>query len=59
MNCYKRMIHIVVLADKLRKLWDSLSELRSSVCERLLERTVLRLALSPIKTAQFTTFSVM
>jgi hypothetical protein len=25
---------IVVSADKLRKLWDSLSELRSSVCEK-------------------------
>jgi hypothetical protein len=33
---------IVVSADKLRKLWDSLSELRSSVCERRLEKTVLR-----------------
>jgi hypothetical protein len=30
---------IVVSADKLRKLWDSLSELRSSLCERRLERT--------------------
>jgi hypothetical protein len=29
---------IVVLAGNLRKLWDSLSELRSSVCERRLER---------------------
>jgi hypothetical protein len=29
---------------KLRKLWDSLSELRSSLCEIQLERTVLRLA---------------
>jgi hypothetical protein len=47
---------IVVSADKLRKLWDSLSELRSSVCERRLERTVLRLALLPVKTAQFTPF---
>jgi hypothetical protein len=27
---------IVVSAGKLRKLWDSLSELRSSVCERRL-----------------------
>jgi len=34
-----------VSACKLRKLWDSLSELRSSVCERRLERTVLRPAL--------------
>ena len=29
----------MVSAGKLRKLWDSLSELRSSVCERRLERT--------------------
>jgi hypothetical protein len=41
---------------KLRKLWDSLSELRSSLCERQLERTVLRPALLPVKTAQFTQF---
>jgi hypothetical protein len=46
---------IVVSADKLRKLWDSLSELRSSVSERRLERTVLRPALLSVKkTAQFT-----
>jgi len=31
---------IVVSAGKLRKLWDSLSELRSSLCERRQERTV-------------------
>ena len=43
-------------AGKLRKLWDSLSELRSSVCERRLERTVVRPALLPVKTAQFTQF---
>ena len=47
---------IVVSAGKLRKLWDSLSEMRSSVCERRLEKTVLRPALLPIKTAQFTQF---
>jgi hypothetical protein len=29
---------VVVWAGKLRKLWDSLSELRSSVCEGRLER---------------------
>jgi len=45
---------IVVSAGKLRKLWDSVSELRSSVCERRLEMTVLRPALLPFKTAQFT-----
>jgi len=47
---------IVVTAGKLRKLWDSLSELRISLCERRLERTVLRPALLPVKTAQFTQF---
>jgi len=47
---------VVVSAGKPRKLWDSLSELRSSVCERRLERTVLRPALLPVKTAQFTQF---
>jgi hypothetical protein len=41
----------VVSAGKLRKLWDSLSELRSSVWERRLERTVLRPTLLPVKTA--------
>jgi len=43
-------------AGKLRKLWDTLSELLSSLCERRLERTVLRAALLPVKTAQFTQF---
>jgi hypothetical protein len=47
---------IVVSAGKLRKLWDSLSEVRSFLCERWLERTVLRSALLPVKTAQFTQF---
>ena len=47
---------IVVSAGNLRKLWDSLNELRSSVCERRLERTVLRPVLLPTKTAQFTQF---
>jgi hypothetical protein len=45
-----------VWAGKLRKLWDCLSELRRSVCERQLERAVLRPALLPVKTAQFTLF---
>ena len=45
---------IVVSAGKPRKLWDSLSELRSSQCERRPERAVLRPALLPVKTAQFT-----
>ena len=43
-------------AGKLRKLWDSLSEMRSSVGERRLERTVLRPALLVVKTAQFNQF---
>ena len=42
---------IVISAGKLRKLWDSLSELRSSVCEKRLEKTILRSALLPVKTA--------
>jgi hypothetical protein len=47
---------IVVWAGKLRKLWDLLSELRSSLCARRLERTVLRPALLRVKTAEFTQF---
>jgi hypothetical protein len=47
---------IVVSAGKLKKLWDSLSELHSCVCERRLERTFLMPALLPMKTAQFTKF---
>ena len=47
---------IVVSAGKRRKLCDSLSKLGSSVCERRLEKTFLRPALLPIKTAQFTQF---
>ena len=49
---------IVVSAGKLRKLWDSLSELRSSLCERRLERTVLRPALLPSKMRSLISFSV-
>ena len=48
----------VVSAGELRTLWDSLSELRSSLCERRLQRTVLRPALLSFKTAQFTQFFV-
>ena len=47
---------IVVWAGKLRKVWYSLSELRSSLRERRPERTVLRPALLPVKTVQFTQF---
>jgi hypothetical protein len=47
---------IVVSAGKLRKVWDTLSELCSFQCEIRLERTVLRPALLPVKTAQFTQF---
>jgi hypothetical protein len=46
----------VVSAGKLRELWDFLSELRSSLCERRLETTVLRAVILPVKTAQFTQF---
>jgi hypothetical protein len=42
---------IVVWAGELGELWDSLSELLSSLCERRLERTVLRPVLVPVKTA--------
>jgi len=45
-----------VSAGKLRKLWDSLSELRSFLYERRLEKAVLRPALLAVKTAQFTYF---
>ena len=45
---------VAVSAGKLRKLWDSLIERRSSVCE--IERTVLTPVLLPVKTAQFTQF---
>ena len=47
---------IVASAGKLRKLRDSLSELRSSLCERRMEKTVLRPAPLPVKTMQFTQF---
>ena len=47
---------IVVSAGKLRKLLNSLSALRISLCEGRLERAVLRPALLPVKTAQFTHF---
>jgi hypothetical protein len=43
---------IVVSAGKLRKL----SEMYSSLCERRLQRTVLRPALLPVQTTQFTMF---
>jgi hypothetical protein len=45
-----------VWAGKLRELWDCLSELRCSVCERRLEITVLRPKLLLVKTAQFSQF---
>ena len=48
----------MVSARKLRKLWNFLSELRISLCERRLEKTVLMPALLPMKTAQFTQFFV-
>ena len=46
----------MVTAGKLRKLSDSMSELRSCLRERRLESAVLRPALVPVKTAQFTQF---
>ena len=56
MSSDARLLNIVVSAGKLRKLWDSLSELRISLWKRRLERTVLRPALFLVKTAQFTQF---
>jgi hypothetical protein len=49
-------INYLRLNEQTFKLWDSLTELRSSKCERQLERTVLRPALLPVKTAHFTQF---
>jgi len=49
---------ILVLAGKLRNLWDSLSELRSSLCERRLETAVLRPQLLSATIAHLTNFSV-
>jgi len=49
----------VTMVDKNKavgKLSNSLSELRISLCERRLEKTVLRPVLLPVKTAQFTQF---
>jgi hypothetical protein len=45
---------IVVSAGKLRKLWDYLCKLRSSMCKRRLDKTVLKPVLLPVKTAQST-----
>jgi len=60
MNCYKWMCLEMMPSWRrqveLRKLWDSLSKLRSSLCERRMETRVLRPALLPVKTAQFTQF---
>jgi hypothetical protein len=47
---------IVMSAGKLREVWDSLSELRSYLCKRRPEWTILRPALLPVRTAQFTQF---
>jgi hypothetical protein len=49
---------IMVSAGKMSKLWDSLSELRSSLCERWLERTALRPALLLSKLRSLLSFSV-
>jgi hypothetical protein len=53
-SCYCLDDAIVVSAAKLRRLWDSLSQLRSTLFERRLERKVLKPALLPVKTAHFT-----
>ena len=55
---YLRDDAIVVWAGKLSKLWDSIGELRSSVCERRLERTVLWPALLPVKLHSLLSFSI-
>ena len=47
---------VMVSSGKLRKLCNSLSELRSCLCQRRLERTFLRPVLLPVKTANFTYF---
>ena len=45
------------MADKKTRLWDSLSELRSFLCERRPEKRQFRgPALLPVKTAQFAPF---
>jgi hypothetical protein len=49
---------IVVSAGKLRKLWDSPSELRSSLFEMRLEKIVLRPALLPVKMRSLLSFPV-
>jgi hypothetical protein len=54
----RRACDIVVSPGKLRKLWDSLSELRSFLCERQLEMTVLGPALLPSKLPSLLSFSV-
>ena len=58
MNVAPRDDAKVVSVVKRRKLCDYLSELRSSLCERRLEKTFLRTMVFSIKTAQFTQFSV-
>jgi hypothetical protein len=47
---------LVVSAVLRRKLWDSLSELRCSLYGKCLEKTLLRPALFPVRTAQFIQF---
>ena len=43
-------------SGKVDKLWDSLSEMHSSLCERQLQRTVLKPVLLSVKIAQFAQF---
>jgi hypothetical protein len=47
---------IVVSAGKLRKLWDSLSELRNFLCERRLDKTVMRTVLLSENCALYSVF---
>jgi hypothetical protein len=57
-SCVCRLVR-VTMVDKnkeLRKLWYSLSELRSSLCKMPLERTVLRPALLRVETAVYPVF---
>jgi len=47
-----------VSVGKLRKLYDLLSEIHSSLCERRLEKTVLWPIVFSVKTVQFTQLTV-
>jgi len=57
-GCALRWCHRGIGRYKLRKLWDFLNELRSSLCKRRLEKTVLRPALLPSKLRSLFSFSL-